>query len=478
MIERPARIKLFIDADVCDADLPLALVRQDETDSSMPWVLRKTEAPHMPLMCFEGWSYSTVKQFEESQWSFLTPSFDAAERKNVPHYRFSPKTILPFKVSGGGDVWEGGFGRVRKVEIHPGHRNFNTKVSCSYFAVKTLKDSRDEEVFKREVATLSRLSGNTHPHLISLLGTYEKDGLYSLIFPWAEADLLRYWKEKRNLKPNETLIWIAEQCQGIAEGLAYIHRLETTSGKSLLHPNSFSMLMQGVGETKDATQGKDTTPSFCLFGMHGDIKPQNILWFPHSNNPTHKGRGLLTITDFGFAEFSSTENVNKTRRGYVAFSPTYCPPELELDSDFVSSSCDIWSLGCVYLEFIAWWLGGRRLISEFSKRRLEQNPLSTEWKGMTYKSDTFFELARNGIAGELDANVKESVSKFIGQLKSHPRSNNFVRRFLDMVKDHMLVVEKSTDRGTGARRKTSGNIARVLEDMRNDQDWVSQLAET
>ncbi|KAI8945397.1 hypothetical protein F4801DRAFT_568380 [Xylaria longipes] len=474
MIERPARIKLFMDADVCDADLPLKLVKQHESGSSTPWELRRTDAGQVPLKCFEGWSYSTIKQFEESQWSFLAPVLSPAERKNVPHYRFSPKTILPFKASKKSDILEGGFGHVRKVEIHAGHRAFtNAEAASSFFAVKTLKDSRNEDVFKREVATLSRLSGDTHPHLISLLGTYEKDGLYNLIFPWAESDLLRYWKGKRNLKPNESLLWIAEQCQGIADGLSYIHRLETTSGKSLLHPNSFSQLTQEMEETGNVIQENATTPAFCLFGLHGDIKPENILWFPHSNHPTHKERGLLKITDFGFAEFSRKEKVDKNRRGFVAYSPTYYPPEAKLESDFVSSSYDIWSLGCVYLEFIAWWLGGWRLIFEFYNRRLQPDPTSAEWKGIRYKSDIFFSLVRNDRTGKLDAYIKDSVSKFIEHLRSHPRSNVFIGQFLDLIKDHMLVVEEPANGGTGPHRKSSANIARELEAMRIDQRWVN-----
>ncbi|KAJ8130174.1 hypothetical protein O1611_g3457 [Lasiodiplodia mahajangana] len=467
LIERPSRIKLFIDSNVSDADLPLELVGQDASDSSTTWELRKADGHHVPLKCFEGWSYSTVKRFEELQWSFIAPYFRPAKRKTVPHYSFHPQTILPFKFVKTSNVSEGGFGRVYRVEIHPDHRGFaNSKSSNSSFAVKTLNGPRDENAFKREVATLSRLSDNTHSHLISLLGTFEKNGVYNLIFPWAEADLLHYWKRKQSHKSDEALRWMAQQCQGIADGLSYIHRLETTSGKSLLHPNS-------MDEAGDVVQRNGAVPAFFLCGLHGDIKPENILWFPYSNDPAHKGRGVLKITDFGFTEFSRKDRIDKTRRGFIAISPTYYPPEAKLDNS-ISSSYDIWSLGCVYLEFTAWWLGGWRLISKFSARRLNVDSNPTPWEGLNFELDGFFDLARNGENGKLEVGVKSSVSKFIDELKVNPRSNDFVVGFLDMIKSDMLVVEKPAGGSPGQYRKSSTRIVQALEAMRMKHGWVDR----
>ncbi|KAM0810032.1 putative Protein kinase [Seiridium cardinale] len=472
LIERPARIKLFIDADISDRDLPLFECPKEK--GTQRHGLCKKDS-NVPLKLFDVWRRCSIERFEEHQWIFLTPFFESADRKSVPHYQFSQKQILPFKFSRKHDIREGGFGWVHMVEIPPDHHDFKqSNARNSYFAVKTLKGPRTLGAFKRELATLQRFSGNVHRHLISLLATYEKNDRYHLVFPWAEADLLHYWQRNERPDPSdlhETLMWMARQCQGLSDGLSYIHRLRTCSGTSLLSPDSLGLSSQPTNETPKGTQMAAKTP-IHLFGQHGDIKPENILWFPYSEDPLDGEKGIFKITDFGFAEFSREEQVDIRTRRCIALSSTYCPPENELDVNFIRPSYDIWSLGCVFLHFMTWLLGGWELIKEFNKYRLERDIETQIWKGIFWKSDVFFIFFRNPETGEVEAKVKPSVHKFIKKLRLRPTSdrNNyypgdkrFVRDFLHMIRKHMLIVEK---REENLYRKSSTNIARALEDMR------------
>lgn len=181
---------------------------------------------------------------------------------------------------------------------------------------------------------LAKLGKTNHRHLVSVLGAYCQLNENYLIFDWADCDLLRYWKDRHsepefNLK---NLLWLAEQCVGLASGLEQIHRYGSLEQQNHTGDSSFKK----------------------LYGRHGDIKPENILWYRDSN----QGLGTLRICDFGVSEFHSTQSRSGIRNSHVASSPYYRPPEWELQGGTISRSYDIWTIGCLYLEFLGWLLGG------------------------------------------------------------------------------------------------------------------------
>lgn len=211
---------------------------------------------------------------------------------------------------------------------------------------------------------LKKYTDNAHPHLISLLATYKQLDKFYLIFPWADADLLSYWK---NINPtpkmdHDTILWVAEQCLGIAKGLFGIHRHTT-------------MLVTNRQEGDDIPDKQ-----IQLYGRHGDIKSTNILWFregrtlePSPTTSTTTDQGVLKITDFGLAEFQQSASMIYKSPSKVAVSAAYRSPECDVRDDGpgsgVGSSHDIWALGCLYLEFITWLLGGWDLLQKFQKIR-------------------------------------------------------------------------------------------------------------
>jgi serine/threonine protein kinase len=131
-----------------------------------------------------------------------------------------------------------------------------------------------------------------------------------------------------------------------------------------------------------------------LFGRHGDIKPENILWFSGPRPFTENYKGILKITDFGIAEFSTKPAVDRKRRGDTPNSATCCAPEIDLPvqvgGGLINPSYDVWALGCVYLELITWWLGAWEYVEKFAPRRLMPDLFHWLNSRLPLSSDKFF----------------------------------------------------------------------------------------
>lgn len=255
------------------------------------------------------------------------------------------------------------------------------------YAVKTLVDPT-EDAFREEVSSLRRFSHKEHPHLIKLLWTFSRGPDYHLVFPCAKGNLMDFWKE--NAQPHArnhdhgTALWVARQCLGIAEGLCMIHQ-----------------------DTRRASSGGTNK----RHGRHGDLKPENILWFDSDDNQ-RKGykHGVLTISDFGLADFHDTNSKSgiNPRLNNVGVSPTYRAPEYDVHEK-IAQNYDIWSLACVLLEFLIWYLKGWDEVQKFSKAR------TAEHNNPFFPEDTFFNYlqiggGRNG-PPQPAAEAKRSVYK-------------------------------------------------------------------
>jgi hypothetical protein len=140
LIEKTPGIIKFLEKDVNDSDLPLVMVERPHEKGA--YDLRLSRNPTKRLKCFsKKWTLLHIKNFEEYQWMTLAPFFARGGHKDVRHYPLQDKVILPFISDSRRDQtsansstleFEGGFGRVFKVDIHPDHHNFesvNLKVS-------------------------------------------------------------------------------------------------------------------------------------------------------------------------------------------------------------------------------------------------------------------------------------------------------------------------------------------------------------
>jgi len=233
--------------------------------------------------------------------------------------------------------------------------------------------------FEQETLMLKRFGG--HPNIITLLATItikidKNTEEYYLLFPWAEGDLLAFWQRTRRPRMENLKIfkWIFNQILEIVKAIDYIH---------------------------DPKPPKFDDRGEQLYGRHGDIKPENILWCKSDNAET------LVISDLGLSVTNSKNSRSNRLGADILVTPDYRPPECDIDgvSGKISRSFDIWTLGCLLLEFVVWILNGWQGREEFRERRFSQyiNGIST---------DIFFEVRpAPGDSNEAIFMIKDSVEE-------------------------------------------------------------------
>jgi len=272
---------------------------------------------------------------------------DIEEKDQIaPHFVFKANERLPF--SKPVLTAQGGYGQVYKVEIYPAHRHCESR----FVAVKRLHSS-DPSAFRRESEILRKLAANKETsHIINLLATYTLRGQYHFLFPWAGGTLRDFWKKKSTFdrwNPTSTqsydlCFWMMQQCAGIADGVRVIHDVVN-------QPSRHSR--------RTSAQDSET------FGAHHVLKPENILWF--SENDTNGKMGLFKISDFGISRFHDERGTQRAN-----CSLAYRAPEYDLERrgiGRITSAYDIWSMGCIFLEFIVWLLCDSGGVNEFYRSR-------------------------------------------------------------------------------------------------------------
>jgi serine/threonine protein kinase len=347
-------------------------------------------------------------------------------------------------------------------------------------AVKRLHSPLKED-FDKEQSMLNSIAQRDHPHIVKLLATYRYRGKYHLLFPWAPCSLRVYWGTNPNPGWNRTsVLWMLEQLEGLTCGLYEVHNFKINKAKptpsTMQTPDPTRLLVPGT-VTDISVAAED-----YLYGRHGDLKPENILW---SNEIIGVDpMGVLQIADFGLGRFHGRASRSQMLAKSSIASPTYEPPEIPLNEK-VSRAYDIWSLGCVFLEFITWRLGGRLLLGEFERLRLVDG-------GDDITNDKFFTVINYNKPGQ-DAVVRKGVLDWIQILLQHPRCSGAMSQLLAIVRDDMLVIlpkrriecKDLRERLINLRKRAEGdeffllgNALRTFTDVEDIQNITSSISQT
>ncbi|KAL3420050.1 protein kinase [Phlyctema vagabunda] len=408
----------------------LSLLQEGIADNDLPFSTATRQRENgKPIKCFDRWSEEDLEDFDRIQWWMNAPILNRNE-----HYDFKKGTLLPFVPftpgTEPGEKKEGAYSEVIPARIHDAHHKFWTsddpKDQVPLVAIKRLF-STDEKEFKKEQSILSSISVKRHPHLIDLLVSYRHEGKYNLMFPYAQSNLRGYWDARPHPNFNRnTLLWSIKQMEGIASGLHLVHNFRVTIPLEVdggMRMQNGAQLSVGKGEER--------------FGRHGDIKPENILWFdriygaePGKQDPM----GILKIADFGLGRFHGRDSRSAQDPRWIVSSPTYEPPECKLKKP-VSRAYDLWSLGCLYLEFLTWILMGAPDIEGFA-----------DFRGKTgtggVNDDNFFTITSPPGSDEPEAELRQEVGSWARKLHCHNRCSQALHDILELIMKGLLIIRQ------------------------------------
>ncbi|OHE97896.1 hypothetical protein CORC01_06759 [Colletotrichum orchidophilum] len=313
-----------------DKELPVKVAKSiDETTGAMSFTMQSIESGKMWFE-FASPRKSYLDSFFHSQWQFLAPVFTTDSFRHELH----PMCPLPFikKIN---HHKTGFFSSVFEVVIHDAHQKVLPTVEGKKIRVasKEMRIGMDS-YYEKEAEILKTIRNLESPHLIKPLAAYRRGDLRGFLFPWGEGgNLKEFWVNQEGkphvpVKDPQLVLWVLQQLQGICGSISALHERN------------------------------------C---RHGDLKPENILHF-HENET----RGILRVADVGLARFHieatrDRKQVTNTMTGTVRYEP----PEFG-HTVKISRLYDVWSLGCVFLEFLIWVLYGNSKLREFNRASIEE----------------------------------------------------------------------------------------------------------
>jgi serine/threonine protein kinase len=230
---------------------------------------------------------------------------------------------------------------------------------------------------------------------------------FYLLFPWAKGDLWRFWKDNSapEIRSKRTK-WIAEQMFQIARALLEVHK-----GRVQSFP-AFPDI-----EKKD----------YELYGRHGDIKAENILWIDTDSS----NEDILVIIDFGLGRLHSKISRSIQNPKGIERTASYRAPEFDMADGKISRAADIYSLGCTFLEMVTWSLKGWEAVyEEFPQHRTQRDQYG-------FMADTFFEIVPD-LNGTRTPQLKSKVKEWVEDLRKDSRCNQFFSGVLKVIEVDML----------------------------------------
>ncbi|GLI79203.1 hypothetical protein PoHVEF18_007531 [Penicillium ochrochloron] len=278
--------------------------------------------------------------------------------------------ILPYKKEK--VIGKGSFGKVFMTAIAGGHihdPHFNestpwtTQLARKDFTIRTDWEPWHSTEAHRIMTTILSLRKESE-NVLTSLGAFCIGSLtYSLFMPLAIYDLKQYMMSSHPMRPDSRKgrVAIIESARGLADGLDYLHtKLKTKEGDDLI----------------------------CY---HVDLKPENILLFP---DKTPGGeRYLWQISDFAmsyvkYRQQGQEQDTVIDLRGRFARRPeprshdspaskaegqlgkgTCLAPECMETSPTISTSSDVWSLGCVISIVFTYLDDGAQGVTKYAAKR-------------------------------------------------------------------------------------------------------------
>ncbi|KAM7212507.1 hypothetical protein V8F06_012129 [Rhypophila decipiens] len=354
-----------------------------------------------------------VRSFIQSQWLFTAVAYDL---KSLKHREIDHRHRIPFlqKV----EIDRGGFSVVWKTVLHKEYLLYDKehlitiKGNAELHPVLALKElttlsaaGREEIGIKdslSEASILMVMNEINHTHLIHTIAHYTQNRKDYFLFPFAtHGSLRKYWTTKPPVVDARYVRWLIVQMLGLADAIRELHEKN------------------------------------C---RHGDLKPENILCFSTEGTGGESEVPTLVIADVGLAKIH--EEITAKRYGPTttkAGTVMYSPPEYEYPNQAApwSRLFDVWSLGCVFLEFVVWMLEGPDGLTKF------RNSIAPE--SATPVRRTFY--APSGTSPVESLIIRTEIGNCIDQLLKDKRASlkTGLRGVLRLIANEMIVVALPED---------------------------------
>lgn len=433
---------------VCDRDLPFGtrpaqrrrISHDGHIEDARDPACSPTHAQTDEASLFHLLSPPEKELFSYFQWQVISPyltqlALDEAGGEMPDEVSLPWKEIVRVE-----EPMDGKFSFVHKIRMFPGNHNFVSRLrgsspvarcelcgSCPHktedrndvFALKTFDETivsgLTDERFTAELEA-NRNAAN-HSRIVPVLSAFKHRGRCHLVLPWADGgSLADIWDNysplhidpENGYRPATWCSepWLMRECMGVAEALAATH---------------------GFGDNTPPGRGRQ---------LHADIKPENLLCFFSDNS---KSRCLtLKLADLGEAvQVVDGIQINAEK---LPHTKSYRPPEQRLGP--IGLNYDTWCLGCVYLEFITWFLKGSQGVEAFrDAREIEEHDSVPEADGPEIIEDIFFKRVRRNHFPSIRTGRRTRTSITFGQQTT--RSSLWISssvRIEHKVRDSVLVV--------------------------------------
>ncbi|UPK91894.1 hypothetical protein LCI18_002829 [Fusarium solani-melongenae] len=347
----------------------------------------------------DGWDSDSISDFIsdfcDRQWCFTSPKFT----KDKFRYEFVKCCHLPFTTAGKGrSLGASNYSTVEEKSIHVDHIELlagqnpaKDESGNPRVAVKTLL-SLEQEPADKEAKVLEMMRGLETDHMIKAISYYKYDDKHHFMFPWAEhGNLWEFWtKGKGPSLETPYLIWMFRQLKGLADAIEQLH-----------------------------------DKMIC---RHGDLKPENILCFSQDNNDGSSAPGVrMVITDVGLAKYHTEQTRLRHATNTEVSTKRYSGPEMDVAPRApLSRRFDIWSMGCILLEFVIWILYGREELI-----RCTDTPIATFYKTKKDEGERI-----------ISAEIEPTVKGWISSIRKDWRcaSGTALERLVNLITERLLVV--------------------------------------
>ncbi|KAL8380827.1 hypothetical protein RB595_005222 [Gaeumannomyces hyphopodioides] len=379
-----------------------------------------------------------ISDLYESQWKYpgRLPIFSSG--RDGTNLSIHESSMLPFTKRGGDEeIQRGAFGEVSRVWIHEAHIRDDAGVilpqeqSVREKVEKGLNSSKQSSDWAKELGNMREVSNLKLDHCVRFFTGFRKyrEGhggrkehtQFYLLFEWANGGTLAQLWTMHHPTPKLSGNIIKQsivQLLGMAKALARIH--EQLNNKTGVESNM----------------------------RHGDLKPGNILRFTKEPEDPADPIGTLKIGDWGLAKhhtLATQLRIAETSTKYATLR--YEPPEADHQPKKPTSrTYDIWSMGCIILEYIIWLMYGKAGLEAF------HNNLQTNANNNRPETTPFYRPeGSNGVVDEIPRG-------WMAHLETDPccQPGTPLGALLDIVRTKLLVVALPAERSSTMTFKQSG----------------------